>query len=497
MIAVEDILAENPKLSHEDRNLIIKASEFAREAHVNQKRASGDPYYIHVFETAKILCQLGMPPKVIVAGLLHDTIEDTPVEPKDLQKEFGKDITFYVEAVTKLGAIRYHGFDMYINDLQKLFIATSRDLRVVIIKLADRLHNMRTLEFLPPTKQKKIAKETMDLYAPIASRLGIHKIKQEMEDLAFMYINPKASQEITTMIQAKSKTRILQKFIRSLQRHLVENGIRKYTIEHRIKTTYSTYKKMLDKKREFVEVQDIIAIRIIVKDIKTIYQTLGGIHTLWRPVDGGLKDYISIPKPNGYRSLHTRIFFGNHIIEIQIRTSEMDEIAKYGIAAHINYKEKKRKALSVVDWLSRLLPQKEETSVYKDDPTPPWIKLISEIYSDKIPEEVFMDDVRTDFLKERMFVFTPNHDVIDLPIEATVLDFAYAVHNDLGHYADGGYVNNKFSPLHKTLKNGDHVRIHKKKQAKVKRDYLEFVKTARARWSIKKFLRKQTKEKNC
>jgi GTP pyrophosphokinase len=467
------------KKTKKDEELIVKAYNFAQIAHEGQKRLSGDPYFIHVLETAKILAKLGMDVQTIAAGLLHDVLEDTPTPEEKIKKEFGDDILFLIKGVTKLGTLKYRGHERHIESLRKFFIAMANDLRVVIIKFADRLHNLRTLQFVREDKRERIAIESIEVYAPLANRLGMGKFKGELEDAAFPYAYPKEYAQVEEII--KEKKDLYQKNLievrEELEKALKKNRIKFVKIDYRIKHKYSLYKKLLKYDFNMEKVNDIVALRVVVDTIEECYRILGLVHSIWNPLPGRIKDYIAVPKPNGYRSIHTTILTGlGGIAEIQIRTKEMHEEADYGIAAHFAYKE--------------IGEKKVQDSKHKDKFK--WIDELKELkYSPEDPKK-FIEHLKMDFFNDRIFIFTPQGDVIDMPEDSTPLDFAYAVHSDVGDHTSGAKINSKMSPIFSKLKNGDIVEIITKKDAKPSSKWLEYVKTTIAKKHIKSYLEKNS-----
>ncbi len=475
-------LMNSPK--EKDTELIIKAYEFAKNAHNGQKRMSGDPYFIHAFATGKNLATFGMDAHTIAAGLLHDTIEDANISSEMIQKEFGKEILFLVEGVTKLGKLKYRGVERHSESLRKLFVATAEDVRVLIIKLADRLHNIQTLDGHPRAdKRERIAIETLEIYAPLANRLGMWKLKSELENNAFPYAYPDEYKKVKNLLKQRNKVdkKYLEKVYRSLQKELGKQGIQGHVIQtgHRVKSFYSLYKKLLKHDMDIEQVYDIIALRVVVQRIEDCYRVLGIIHSVWTPLPGRIKDYIATPKPNGYKSLHTTIFTGDGgVVEIQIRTEEMHKEAEYGIASHISYKEgffdkikgrgKKVTPNKKLNWINQL-----------ND----WQKNVSE-------SGEYLENLKMDFFKDRVFVFTPEGDVMDLPEESSPIDFAYAIHSDIGDHVSGADVNGKFISLNTKLKNGDIVEIKTKKGNHPSSKWLEYAKTTLAKRHIKNALQK-------
>ena len=483
-------LLNNPSLK--DRELISRALDFAKEAHKDQKRFSGEPYIIHPFETAKILAHLGLDSSTIAAGLLHDVCEDNDgIDIRTIKKNFGEEIAFLVEGVTKLGELKYKGIEREVENLRRMFLAMAEDIRVVLIKLADRLHNMRTLNYVPSEKQKRIAMETLEIYAPLANRLGMGEVKGELEDLAFPYIYPEEYLKTKKLLGEgyKKKEEDLKIVREDLESELAKHNITKFRIDSRVKHIYSLFKKL---QRESInwdinKVYDLIALRVIVKDIEECYKILGIIHGMWRPLPQKIKDYIAVPKPNGYQSLHTTVFAsGGRITEIQIRTEKMHKEAEHGIAAHWAYTESGKPKSGgrlqpklawvnqLVEWQKALTSSKEESEEKAKD---------------------FIKDLKIDFFKDRVFCFTPKGDVIDLPEGATAIDFAYAVHSEIGNSATGAMVNGKFVSLGTILKNGDIVEIKTQKNKRPSIEWLEHAKTSLARKQIKSFAKKKYLEK--
>lgn len=488
MLDIKEITSLLQNSTPEDIKLVEKAFEFARNAHKDHIRNSGEPYFNHLFATAKNIAELGMGATTISAGFLHDSIEDTKVTTEDIKREFGEEILFLVEGVTKLGKIRYQGTSRYNESLRKLFVAMSQDIRVLIIKLCDRLHNMQTLDHVPKEKQVRIAKETLEIYAPIAQRLGIKKIQRELEDLAFPYVYPIEYKKVKELLNTKREEQevYLEKFEKQVKKELAKGGITDFRIDHRVKGLYSLYKKLLQYDMDIEKIYDISALRITVKDIPECYKIFGIIHGSWRPLPEKIKDYIASPKLNGYRSIHTTIFTGDGgIIEVQIRTEDMHKEAEFGIASHISYKEGvKKKANPNLSWVKKILPIKSGEAKGADIPS--WVKELVE-YQKEAGEE-FVEDIKEDFFKERIFVFTPIGDVIDLPKDSSVIDFAFAIHTDIGAHMSGAKVNGKFVAITTTLKNGDRVEIETKKNSKPNRKWLDYCKTTMAKRRIHKSL---------
>ena len=467
---IYDLMSEP---TDQEKDLIGRAFDFAQKAHQGQKRLSGEPYISHPFAVGKILASLKADSETIVAGLIHDTLEDTPITTDDIKKEFGGKVLFLVEGVTKLGKIKYQGLERHVESLRKFFMAMAQDIRVVIIRLADRLHNIQTLQYVPEHKQKRIALETIEIYAPIANRLGIWKLKGALEDGSFPYIYPKEYAMVVKLRKTKGRETIkrLNKIYRQLNRELVDKGFKDFQIDYRIKYLYSLYMKLKQNNMDIEKIYDISAIRIIVNSIEDCYQVLGIIHAKWRPAPGKLKDYIALPKPNGYQSIHTGVFTGDGIIEIQIRTKVMHYEAEYGIASHLAYDESGKKKTGgkfskKVQWLSDLLEAQKKVADGKE----------------------FLDLIKGDFFKEHIFVFTPKGDVIELPINSTVLDFAYAIHSDIGDHTAGAIVNNKFVSLDTILHNNDIVTIEVKEKNHPSRRWFNYIKTNNAKRHIRLYI---------
>ncbi len=482
-------------LSKKDNELLSRAFEFAKEAHSEQKRFSGEPYFVHAFETAKILAELQMSATTISAGLLHDTIEDAHISEGEIKEIFGEEILFLVNGVTKLGKIKYRGAERHNESLRKLFVAVSQDIRVIIIKLSDRLHNMKTLEHVPAHKQERIAKETLEIYVPVAYRLGIRMLSRQLEDAAFPFIYPKEYKKTNEIIKEKTKEdyQKLKKFQRSVKKGLAKNGITNFVLEYRLKTLYSLYKKLERKDWNIENIYDISALRIILSDINECYRVMGIIHGIWQPLPGRIKDYIAFPKPNQYKALHTTIFTGyGNAIEIQIKTKEMHQEAEYGVASHVIYKEQEKNDSSFL-WIKRLLPFKNpfnkeypEREINHND-IPSWIKELVEYQSSKKNINI-QDELQDDFFKQRIFVFTPRGDVIDLPIESTPIDFGYAIHSEIGDRIGGVKINGKLSSLDTTLRNGNIVEIITNKKSKPSPKWLDYAKTTTAKKHIRSAL---------
>ena len=513
-IPLEKLLEQIPEYySLADRELIQRAYLVAEEAHRGQKRNSGEPYINHCLAVASILADLRVPPEVVAAGLLHDTVEDTTVTLGDLRRDFGDTIAILVDGVTKLTNLprvsrddqhaenptRKNGGsgndlsaesaplgrkqDLVSETLRKTFLAMGDDVRVVLIKLADRLHNMRTLGFVPESKRKRIAKETLDIFAPLANRLGIWQIKWELEDLGFRHMNPEKYREIAEQLQQRRPDRETQ--IEAIKENLVNLLERNHIhadVSGRPKHIYSIYKKMTQKGKPFDLVRDVRAVRLIVPDVPSCYAALGVIHTHWRPIPGEFDDYIAAPKDNFYQSLHTAVIYDDkRPLEVQIRTAEMHQNAEYGIAAHWKYKEGAHRDKSYEQRIN-------------------WLRNMMEWRSDVKDATEFVEGMKSDVFQDRVYVFTPRGDIIDLAAGCTPIDFAYHVHTDIGHRCRGARINGKLVPLYQELKTGDQVEILTAKRGGPSRDWLNqnlgLVKTQRARSKIKAWFKKQEDEQN-
>ena len=463
-------------MNDEQLAFVEKAYEFANEAHKDQKRASGQPYIIHPTQVAGTLAKLNLDPDTIAAGFLHDTVEDTPVTNDDIKKNFGEDVAFIVDGVTKLNKYQYKSHQEFLaENHRKMLIAMAKDLRVIMVKLADRLHNMHTLQHLRPDKQRRIASETMDIYAPLADRLGIGTIKWELEDISFHYLNPEAYYRIVNLMDVKRSER--EKFISdaiTVLKKTLDGLGSKYEIYGRPKHIYSIYKKMVNKHKDFDEIYDLLAVRVIVKNVRDCYAVLGAVHTEWKPMPGRFKDYIAVPKVNGYQSLHTTIIGpGGKPLEIQIRTEQMHEVAEYGVAAHWAYKRGNFNGVQ------------ETSSGEKLD----MVREILELKDETKDADEFMKSVKSDIFSDRVYVFTPKGEVYELPKGSVTLDFAYAIHTQVGSHAVGAKVNNKLVPLDYKLKNGDVISIMTQTNATPSRDWVDMVKTSRARNKIRRYFK--------
>lgn len=463
-----------------DLEIIIKAYDFAKAAHEGQLRDSGEPFFNHPFEVALILADLELDLDTVAAGLLHDVIEDTDVTPEELEQEFGSHIFALVDGVTKLEKLPFKNrLEREAENLRKMIFAMAKDIRVILIKLADRLHNMRTLRYLDQERQIKIARETLDIYAPLANRLGIWTIKWEIEDIAFRYLWPERYYELVNQLSKKRQEREndLQLLMQILQDKLAELGITA-EIQGRPKHLYSIYQKMERQDKSLNEIYDLLAVRVIVDSVRDCYAVLGAIHTLWKPIPGRFKDYIAMPKSNMYQSLHTTII-GPHgeLYEIQIRTWEMHRIAEKGVAAHWMYKE-------------GMGSKKDETVNTKIQ----WLREAVEWLQDMKDPQEFMESLKIDLFEDEVFVFTPKGDVKALPTGSTPVDFAFDVHTDIGLRCIGAKVNGKIQPLDYQLKNGEFVEILTSKTANPSQDWLSFVKTSKARNKIRSWLKEEQRD---
>ncbi len=475
-----------------DPKLIERAFQFAQSAHQGQKRFSGEEYILHPLRVAQVLSEMHLDARTVAAGLLHDVPDDTKKTIEDIEKEFGKEIAFLVNGVSKLGKLRYPKeeiespklrkkvpIDLRAENLRKMFFAMGEDLRVLLIKLADRLHNMETLGSLPPEKQKRIALETLEIFAPLANRLGMGEMKGRLQDLAFPFLYPKEYEWLINNVKERYEER--EKHIKKVKPLLVkileEASIKPINIHSRPKHYWSLYQKLLKHEMDFDRIYDLIALRVIVDDVKTCYEALGAIHKFWKPLPGRIKDYIAAPKPNGYQALHTTCFcFEGKILEIQVKTKKMHQEAEHGIAAHWAIKE----------GINLKTQGKKFT----------WVQQLRDWQSKVLKSEEFLEGLKVDFLKNRIFVFTPKGDVIDLPEGATPVDFAYAVHGDIGNRCAGAKINGKLTQLSQPLKNWEVVKIIVDKNKKPSRDWLKFVKTRVARSRIKASLKQGSRSGN-
>ncbi|MGE9927183.1 RelA/SpoT family protein [Megasphaera elsdenii] len=475
---IDTIHSYLPKAKCDD---VTKAYQLAEEAHKDQRRVSGEPYILHPLAVAQILADMKIDTTTITASLLHDVVEDTSYTLDDLKKMFGKEVAFLVDGVTKLSRLNYRTKeDQQLNSMRKMFLAMAKDVRVVVIKLADRLHNMRTLRYMRSDKQKRIAQETLEIFAPLAHRLGIFNIKWELEDLSFRYLEPDKYYDLVDQMKQKRHVReeIVNEAIDVLKKALDEAHIH-CEINGRPKHFYSIYKKMKKDNRDLSQVYDLFAVRVIVDDVKDCYGVLGIVHSLWKPLPYRFKDYIAMPKPNNYQSLHTTVIgTRGQPVEIQIRTWEMHRIAEYGVAAHWRYKEGNQTA-------------------NKDafDEKMGWLRNLLEWQDTSNPKE-FVNALKLDAFSDEVFVFSPRGDVIDLPQGAIPIDFAYRIHTDVGHRCVGAKINGKIVPLDYKLKNGDIVEIITSKVGKPSLDWLNIVGSSESRSKIRSWFKKENREEN-
>lgn len=472
---ISKIKENDPKA---DTALVELAYDFAAKAHGGQVRSTGEPYINHPLAAAGILADMKLGVSLIVAALLHDVPEDTSISLEEIEKNFGTDIAEMVRGITKLGKIKYRGIERYIENLRKMFLAMASDLRVLFIKFADRLHNLQTLDALPPKKQYRVALETLEIFAPIANRLGMGEMRAQLEDLSFKYIYPEEYKWTVKIFEETTppKEIYLERVKKILSEDLGQHDVHNFTISGRRKHLYSLYKKLLKYDRDITRIHDLIALRIIVPTLADCYAVLGVIHGLWKPLKGRIKDYIAQPKPNGYRSLHTTVFCEDgEVVEFQIRTPEMQEEAEFGIAAHWHYDEAGKRAE---------LPQHAK-----------WVQELAKIQKEISEKKEFLEALETlkiDIFHNRIFVFTPRGDVIDLPEEATPIDLAYAIHSDIGNSCIGAMVNDEIVPLDQSLRSGDVIYILTDKNRKApSADWLKFVKTRQAKNKIKSALKEQ------
>lgn len=473
---IERVQKQNPSANVEK---IRAAYECANAAHEGQKRKNGEPYIIHPVSVAEIIVEMGLDTDSICAGLLHDCIEDTDVQYEQIQEKFGTSIADLVDGVTRLGQLHYSKEQEQMEDLRKMLIAMAKDIRVILIKLADRLHNMRTIQFMTEEKQRSKSLETMEIYAPIAHRLGMQKVKWELEDLSLQRLDPIGYQEIVDRLerQRAEHEEMLERIKKTIGKKLDESGI-KNSISARVKHIYSIYRKMYAQSKSIGEIYDICAVRVIVESVADCYNVLGYVHDLYKPIPGRFKDYISTPKPNGYRSLHTTVIGRSGIpFEVQIRTEEMHKMAEYGVAAHWKYKQ------GVADKNSN-----EETYA--------WIRQLLESQQDTEAED-FIKAIKVDLFSDEVFVFTPKGDVVNLPAGSTPIDFAYGIHSAVGNRMTGCKINGRIQPIDYSLQNGDIVEIITSKETRgPKRDWLKMIKTSEARNKIKQWFKKECREEN-
>lgn len=506
MVTVKEILAQMKSPTAEDIALVEKAYTFAQTAHKTDIRYSGEPYFVHPAAAAKILAELGMDSATIAAGLLHDTIEDGKATEEEVKNLFGAEVLFLVDGVTKLGQHKYRGAERHAESLRRLLVATSADVRVLIIKLADRYHNMLTISHVPEHKQRRIALETLEIYAPLADRLGMGRMKRDLEDLAFPVIDPDGYQHAVEVRKLKSKETEagLVRVQKDLRREFARKNIKNFRTEIRMKGYWSLHQKLKRKSDDITEIHDVAALRVIVPTIDDCYSALGIIHAKYRPLPGEFKDYIAFPKPNGYQSLHSTVLTSEAgVVETQIRTEAMHRHAQFGIASHMSYKQLGKQAgknafeMLSFSWIRDLVPtllnlsKKQAPAVEgrkkttKTEQIPRWLSELAEVHTTLAESKEFVDSLRADFFSHRVFVFSPKGDVVDLPIHSTAIDFAYAIHSDLGNHMQGAKVNNKMVAFDTTLHNGDIVEIMTRDSAHPTAKWLEMAKTSIARKHIR------------
>ena len=467
-------------LNDENQNLIVKAFKLAYEAHNGQFRASGEPYIIHPIAVADLLREIGASASVISAGLLHDVVEDTGIKLSTIEKNFGLEVKVLVEGVTKLGGIHFNNrTEAQAENLRKMFLAMASDIRVVLVKLADRLHNMRTIEWLNEERKQRIARETREIYAPLANRLGINRFKWELEDLAFKFLEPKEYKDLKDQIAVKRSDREkrLKVTLNLMKENLLKAGLKNIEITGRPKHLYGIWSKMERQQKQFSEIYDVAALRIIVENTDSCYRALAVVHDTFKPIPGRFKDYIGLPKPNGYQSLHTSVIGRHRPIEVQIRTNSMHQIAEYGIAAHWQYKEGGSPAASNAErfnWLRQLVEWQQE--------------------GNEGDHNDYLASIKEDLFDEEVFVITPKGEVVSLRKGSTAIDFAYRIHSEIGNHCNGIRINEKLSPLSTLLKNGDFIEILTSNNSTPSLDWLNFVVTPTAKNRIRQWYKKSHRD---
>jgi len=490
MASLEDLtkILKEKGFKKNEIDTIKRAHFFTDTAHKNQVRKSGEPYITHPTQTAINLVNMNLDTPTITAGLLHDVPEDTTYTLVDIEKEFGSEVAKLVTGVTNLGKIKYRGIERFAENLRKMFISMAQDVRVILIKMADRLHNMQTLYYLPKEKQKRISMEVLEIYAPIAHRLGMGQIKGQLEDLAFPYAYPEEFKKFQSQVISNYKDRVkyINELIEKVRDELLKEKIKIYTIHGRTKHLYSLYRKLMRPQynNDISRIYDLVAVRIVVPTVEDCYKVLGIIHQMWKPLPGRIKDYIAQPKPNSYQSLHSTIFGPKKtMVEFQIRTQEMHQQAEFGIAAHWRYKQMGK------GYMSRLKGYHHKG--YKTPKKLDWINELASWQSEIGDNEEFLKELKIDVFQDRLLVFTPNGDVIDLPEHATPIDFAYYIHSDIGNHCVGAKINEKIEKLDTPLRSGDVVEILTDRSRKgPSRDWLSIAKTSSAKSKIRNYFSK-------